>query len=208
MNRSIPAVLAIPHHVTAPRLGALVASWCLVPLLARVGLFEVNPGAADYVRPLEQLGAMALCLPVGAATVLLGDPSAWVLRTAKRSAPRVRGSWLLLVTVMASLLGLCVSPLRPSAVPFSHLGWLWLLLYAVGVLAVSLGGEWLGGITSAAVVALMTVPGLVPWNANVVYNLEARPALVIAALAVAVAAALTYSLIGDATGRREHPPAL
>ncbi|GAB3054473.1 hypothetical protein GCM10027053_14120 [Intrasporangium mesophilum] len=187
------------------RFAYLAVAWAAVPVLSRVSLFEIDPSSSDYIRPLEQLGALALCLPVAVCSIVLSDASAWALHASRRRPPWLRSSWLLFVTASSAMFGVLPVLLLPSGVPAAHVWWLWLLLHSVGALSVVMFDESVCGLVAMAVVVLATLPGVIPFTYNVVYNPEAEGILRAVTVAAALAAALSYAKLGDATGRREHP---
>ncbi len=198
-------LLAIPHQLTKARVAYLALAWAAVPVLSRVSLFEVDPSSSDYVRPLEQLGALALCLPVATCCIVLSDASTWILHASRRRPAWLRLSWLVLVTAGSAVIAVLPLFLIPPGVPAAHVWWLWLLLHSVGTLSVVTLDESVGGLVAMGVVVLATVPGVVPYAYNVVYNPAASGLLRAVTVAAALAAALSYATLGDATGRREHP---
>jgi hypothetical protein len=191
--------------VTKSRVATLVAAWLTVPVLSRVALFEIDPTSSDYIRPLEQLGALALCLPVAVCSIVLSDASAWALHASRRRPPWLRLSWLLFVTGSSAMVATLPVLFLPSGVPAGHVWWLWLLLHSVGALGVVMLDESVGGLVAIGVVVLATLPGMIPWTYNVVYNPAAEGILRPVTLAAALTAGLSYAKFGDSAGRRGRP---
>lgn len=152
---------------------------------------------------MEQLGTMALCAPVTVSVAVLGNPSVWLLRVSRRSAVLVRGIVLAAVTAPSILMGALVIQWLPSGVPLRHVAFLWLGLHSIGVLAVCWIGESVAGVLPPVLIALATLPNVVPWSANVVFNVKAGNLLAGVAVVAALLAVAVYCFVGDATGRRE-----
>ncbi|ROR73779.1 hypothetical protein EDD31_2168 [Bogoriella caseilytica] len=197
-------MLLVSRLVTLRRLLALVAVWCLVPVASRVGGVRVRPDGMTLDEPLEHLGAMALCLPGLVLLPLLAEPAPWLSWNASRPLAPVRTLRIAAVVGVGAVAGAIPLLLLPPGVPIAHFLALWMLLISLGVLIAVAVGSAYGALGSVLFVALMSVPGLVPYEANIVYNGSARPYLFGAAGLAVVLAVICYARWDEGTTRRQE----
>lgn len=187
-----PVRLATVHGVT-PRWGLLVAAgWVAAALLAVVGIPRVDPSLALTPRPMETLGTVGLCLPAGLHASLLRDQAPWLAAVSPRSRALLRLAWLVAV-VLAGCVGAAGWLLTlPRDVPAGHAFALWVLLLGLAVLSAVGFGHHLAVVLPAVLVAVSSRSALIPFEHNLVFNVDRTGALAVLAAAALVAATVAY----------------
>jgi len=183
------------HGVDRRWLLMLSGAWLIVVLAARFGLPQVDPDPVDRSHPFETLSTFALLLPVMAQISALTIYAPWVESVRAVHIHSLQATWLalqwccgVLVITTLSLVAL------PYGVDIIHAAGVWAFLFSIASLAASARTESslrFSALALFAVLSIMTLPGLLPWSANLLYNGETTSILwVLAAVLTAAAMAL------------------
>lgn len=191
--------LARRHHVDRLALGWAAAAWFIFMLAAQLGIPPVDPRLEIESRPLENLGTLALSVPVAAHARWLYDEAPWLSVMTKRPA-LVDLSWRLLVGVTGLATALLAGQVAPRGVPVLHVAGSWLFGFSLAALA----SRWLpprAAITIPLLVfaGMSFLPAVFPFGRNILYN----PALSLH-LWITVLLLLGFSMSHPA-GRRDGP---
>lgn len=194
---------AITYGVNLRMVGAIVAGWLAAALLARVGLPRVNPTLQPVPRPLETLGTVMICLPASLHATLLRDHASWLTAVSPRSPARLRFRWLFIVVVAGFAFALAWSVTLPTGVPALNAFGLWVLVSSCAVAAVVFIRHDLAVILPLILIAAFSIGGRVPFDINVVYNVERTDTLLLCAAMALVAASISFVLNGDHRDRKD-----
>lgn len=179
----------------------LVAAWVVVALLSRVGIPSVDPAITPTPRPLEMLGTAALCLPAGLSAGLLRDHLAWLTAVSPRGTRWLRLGWLLSVAVSATGLAVASTLLLPPDVPAVHALAIWLLDLGLAIVSVVVLGSDFGVVLPFVVTVVFSLGGLLPFHANLFYNVNLTYELLALAVATIVIATACYVVSGSRSAR-------
>lgn len=156
-------------------------AWLLACGAARVRVPQIGPDFSADAEPLQQLGAIGLCLPAIFLAATLLTPASWLLEV----SPRRRSAVVVPHLVAALLTGLVtaslVSLLFPERVSRIHVVALLALMLSLNGLASLLVAGSVAALPAPTLVIALTFRGVVPWSGNVVYNPDALPLLLVLA---------------------------
>lgn len=155
--------------------GALgyVLAWVAVLLVSRVSVSMLGIQLAPLgSSPLDTVGVMALILPAAVLTRCLRSRTPELECTRSRPRQPAAALWAIVLAAVAVVSPVAVTGLLHPAfnAPAFHTDW-----YLVAGLCLLLGtvmSSTASTITAFAVVAIFSAPNVVPWNANVLYNLD------------------------------------
>jgi len=176
-----------------------VASWAAVSGFAGVAVPIEYPYQAhfDFVPSAVVVGIVA---PIAVGAIALGEgPSDLVAGHSRRlgmvrlaavtgfAAVGIAGSWSL-----AGLVDLPASLVCEDAV----------LLTGLATVGVAVGSPRLGWVLPLTCVLVFSAPGLIPWQANVLYRLELQSVRLVVDLAAVTAGVASYGLLGSGAAVR------
>ncbi|WP_155881490.1 hypothetical protein [Actinomyces graevenitzii] len=123
----------------------------------------------------EQLGTLAGAVAISASTMMLSPSIPWAEFTSKSGVLRLQ---LLRTSVFLALnlalIGL-TNLLLPANIDTWFRTWLLLILCALTALSASWTNRYVAALAPIAVVMIMSLAGLVPWEFNFVFNLDTAP---------------------------------
>lgn len=179
------------------RFVCVLVAWLAVLALTRVGIPAVNPRLDVADRPLETLGTVALAAPAALQAAMLNNTPSWLAATSPRSPSALRGYWLLFIlAVSCAFSGLWVLTL-PSSVPQTHAFAVWSLTLGSAMLSGTLLRFDLGAVIPLLMLATFSLGGLVPFEANLLFNVTLTRETGWTAALVLIAAAGAYVALGD-----------
>ncbi|MGL4178194.1 MAG: hypothetical protein ACRCSN_19235 [Dermatophilaceae bacterium] len=198
---------AMAYGVDTSTVAAWCATWATVLLLNVVTLPAVDPSFAVEERPMESVSTVALVLPAALAVHLTHDRLGWLALTSPRRIRLLDLGWCLVVVLAQGALAAGVAALS-FGIPAAHLTGVAALLTGVAIGAARILGQTAGTAVPFVALAAMSTRGVVPWELNVVYNLDlARPLWAAATTSVVVLACLVVlsppcsSFSGHSPGR-------
>ncbi|PMC91775.1 hypothetical protein CJ186_04220 [Actinomyces graevenitzii] len=123
----------------------------------------------------EQLGTLAGAVAISASTMMLSPSIPWAEFTSKSGVLRLQ---LLRTSVFLALnlalIGL-TNLLLPANIDTWFRTWLLLILCALTALSASWTNRYVAALAPIAIVIIMSLAGLVPWQFNFVFNLDTAP---------------------------------
>lgn len=182
---------------------SVVGAWLVAALLARIGIPRVDPAGEALPRPLETLGAIAICLPASLHASLLKDGSAWLSVVSPRSPRRLRLAWLSVVVGFGSCGAAAWIVTLPIGVPRAHFFALWLLVMSFAVGSVVSIRHDLAVVLPFLLVVVFSLGVVIPFRYNVIYNVERTPDLLLAAGIALAAATMAFTQVGDRRDRKD-----
>lgn len=194
--------LADAHGVTPGQLGLVGAGWMVAVAAARLGIPRVDPALEATARPLETLGFVAVLLPASLLAGMLADEAPWLTLTAGRDARGLRLRWGMVLAASALVMGLAWAATLPASVPRVHSLAAWLLVVGLATWSSVLVRADLAIVVPALVVVPLSVGRLVPFDVNILYNVDLAGPAVWAAVAAFGSGLTGYVLLGDARARR------
>lgn len=198
--RPTPTPALLLHHRGIDKGWGLwwLLAWAAAVASSQVTIPRIDPGVSSASSALEQLGAIGLCLPLVLVGVLVPDRTAWLTTTAPRSPVLMGLGNLGLITGVSLISAMTAAALYPNDIRWLRIVSLFALLLALTLITgVLLGGVWAAFLAPVFVI-LNTIPGLIPWEWNIVYNPATDPILIFAAaisLATAFIVAATSAAI-------------
>lgn len=195
------AALLLQHRgVTGRWLMWWGAAWIVAIACSRIGIPPVAPqGAQADTRALEQLGTLGLCVPLPLIALLLNDRSPWLSASTPRSRQRIRLGVTSLITGIALTTALAAAFLYPEAVAYQRVTGVFALIMAITIITAGRINSGWAALPAPALIAASTVPGLIPWTWNIIYNPATNTLLTITATA-----ALILALTGTAIRTTEQ----
>ncbi len=181
----------------------LLVGWAAAIVASRVAIPHVGPDVMVSARALEQLGAIAVCIPVVLLALLLTDSTPWMTNTSPRGNRVLRLTSFLLINSVGLSSAAIAATLYPADVRWIRVVSLFWLAMSLTVLAGSLVDRVWAAVAGPLLVALATVRGLVPWEWNLVYNPETDAALVMTAVVAQLAATCAANFPLDVRRNRE-----
>lgn len=178
-------------------------TWLLACGAARVRVPQVGPSFSAEAEPLQQLGAIGLCLPVIFLSATLQTPASWLLEVSPRTRSAVVVPYLMAAVLAVLAAGALVALVFPERVSRVHVVALLTLMLSLNGLASLLVPSSIAALPAPMLVVASTFRGVVPWSGNVVYNPEALPLLLMLA-----GAAVVVFLAGAWVALRKSPTAL
>lgn len=125
---------------------------------------------------------MALCLPASLSAALLRDRLPWLTTSSPRGAFWLRVVWLVVVTAPAHGMAALWLLTIPDNIPKGHVFAVWLLVLALSILCVTAVGSDLAVLLPFIGLAPFSIPGVAPFEHNIIYNLERSDELPLIAL--------------------------
>ena len=157
-------------------IGILVSltAWLTSVVLSEVQI-RVHPDTTASIASQEQLGTLAGAVAISASTMMLSPSVPWAEFTSKSGVLRLQ---LLRTSVFLALnlalIGL-TNLLLPANIDTWFRTWLLLILCALTALSASWTNRYVAALAPIAVVMIMSLAGLVPWQFNFVFNLDTAP---------------------------------
>ncbi|MGL5817302.1 MAG: hypothetical protein ACRCYR_07050 [Phycicoccus sp.] len=161
---------------------ALVLTWSLVVGVNSLTLPAVDPRLEVIERPLESVTTIALALPIAVAVHLSTNRLSWLASSSPRSPALTDGSWLVVI-YLTQWVGLAVLLATAPDVPVAHFSALHTGLVAVALFLGRAVGSLAGVMAPLLLVGVASIPDLVPWEANLVYNLDQTNVLCLVTIA-------------------------
>lgn len=179
------------HRGTVIGILVSLTAWLTSVVLSEVQI-RVHPDTIASIASIasqEQLGTLAGAVAISASTMVLSPSVPWAEFTSKSGVLRlqlVRTSVFLALNL--ALIGL-TNLLLPANIDTWFRTWLLLILCALTALSASWTNRYVAALAPIAVVMIMSLAGLVPWEFNFVFNLDTAPfqaplAMVLTALTV------------------------
>lgn len=166
-----PLRVAAAHAVDLSSVLALSCTWVVVLAVNGLSLPAIDPSPEAISRPLESVTTIALALPIAVAIHLSSNRLAWLAHTSPRSVVLGDIAWFAAI-YLVQWVGLAVVAVAAPGVPGVHLFAVHTLLLALALLAARTAGPLAGVCTPLVLIAVLSVPDLVPWPANLIYNLD------------------------------------
>lgn len=179
------------HRSTVIGILVSLTAWLTSVVLSEVQI-RVHPDTIASIASIasqEQLGTLAGAVAISASTMMLSPSVPWAEFTSKSGVLRLQ---LLRTSVFLALnlalIGL-TNLLLPANIDTWFRTWLLLILCALTALSASWTNRYVAALAPIAVVMIMSLAGLVPWQFNFVFNLDTAPyqaplAMVLTALTV------------------------
>lgn len=190
------------HGLHARAVLVLVGAWVLTALVARVGIPAVDPRIEHVPRPLETLGTIALALPASLHAAALRNQASWLLAVAPRSACRLRFAWVCSIIATGSVAALAWASTLPPDVPRLHVLAAWLLVLSAAIGSVIVLRHDLAVVLPLLLLAALSTSALVPFELNVIYNVELTGELMVCAGFAVAVTACAFAVCGDRQSRR------
>ncbi|MHA7248484.1 hypothetical protein [Arthrobacter tecti] len=192
MKRTPTPVLLLHHRGLNSVWGIWwFVAWTAAVLSSQVSIPRIDPGVSSTSSALEQLGAIGLCVPLVLVAMLVQDRTSWLTASSARNGIRLRLASLALIAAISILTAMLAALLYPRDISWLRIVCLFALLLAFTLITGTLlGGVW-AALLAPVFAVLNAVPGLVPWQWNIVYNPATDAILLVAALTSMLAALLT-----------------
>lgn len=196
MRATIPAMLLLQHRGINKRWNLWwLVTWTVAVLSSQVAIPRVGPAIAPpFSRSLEQLGAIGLCLPLVLVAILVTDRTEWLTGSSPRNARLVNLATAILINGIGLFSSMVAASLYPQDIRWIRIVSLFALLLAVTLITGSIIGRTWAAFPGPVFIVVNTVPGLIPWEWNIVYNPATDGALIAAAITSQVVA-ITASCI-------------
>ncbi|WP_299168820.1 hypothetical protein [uncultured Arthrobacter sp.] len=180
---SIPAPALLLQHSGLNKvwLGWWVIAWTAAVLSARVAIPRIDPGVSSASSALEQLGAIGLCVPLVLVAILIPDRTTWLTASSPRNPRLLRLANIGLITAVSVSSAMAAAALYPSDIRWIRIVSIFMLLLALTFIAALIIGSTWAGFLAPAFIILNTIPGLISWKWNVIYNPATDAALIPAA---------------------------
>ncbi|WP_213451108.1 hypothetical protein [Rhizomonospora bruguierae] len=162
--------------VTRRGLAAYAVTWLAVAFAARfsmsaLGLQFAPPGSAA----LDTVAVVLMLLPAGLLAGFLASQAPSLEATRSRRRHPAQLLWVGMIAVVAVLTPWLALPLLPGAVDPGAFFATWCLTVGVWFVLAFFVPAVVAGAGTFGVLALFSTPGLVPWEQNIVYNLNEKP---------------------------------
>lgn len=165
------------HRSTVIGILVSLTAWLTSVVLSEVQI-RVHPDTIASIASIasqEQLGTLAGAVAISASTMMLSPSVPWAEFTSKSGVLRLQ---LLHTSVFLALnlalIGL-TNLLLPANIDTWFRTWLLLILCALTALSASWTNRYVAALAPIAVVMIMSLAGLVPWEFNFVFNLDTAP---------------------------------
>lgn len=165
------------HRSTVIGILVSLTAWLTSVVLSEVQI-RVHPDTIASIASIasqEQLGTLAGAVAISASTMMLSPSIPWAEFTSKSGVLRLQ---LLRTSVFLALnlalIGL-TNLLLPANIDTWFRTWLLLILCALTALSASWTNRYVAAIAPIAIVIIMSLAGLVPWQFNFVFNLDTAP---------------------------------
>lgn len=162
------------HRGTVIGILVSLTAWLTSVVLSEVQI-RVHPDTTASIASQEQLGTLAGAVAISASTMMLSPSVPWAEFTSKSGVLRLQ---LLRTSVFLALnlalIGL-TNLLLPANIDTWFRTWLLLILCALTALSASWTNRYVAALAPIAVVMIMSLAGLVPWQFNFVFNLDTAP---------------------------------
>ena len=133
---------------------------------------RVHPDTTASIASQEQLGTLASAVAISASAMMLSPSVPWAEFTSRRAILRlqlVRTSVFLALNIILITL---TNLLLPANIDTRFRTWLLLILCALTALSTSWTNRYVAALAPIAIVIIMSLAGLVPWQFNFVFNLD------------------------------------
>ncbi len=165
------------HRSTVIGILVSLTAWLTSVVLSEVQI-RVHPDTTASIASIasqEQLGTLAGAVAISASNMVLSPSVPWAEFTSKSGVLRLQ---LLRTSVFLALnlalIGL-TNLLLPANIDTWFRTWLLLILCALTALSASWTNRYVAALAPIAVVMIMSLAGLVPWEFNFVFNLDTAP---------------------------------
>ena len=165
------------HRGTVIGILVSLTAWLTSVVLSEVQI-RVHPDTTASIASIasqEQLGTLAGAVAISASNMVLSPSVPWAEFTSKSGVLRLQ---LLRTSVFLALnlalIGL-TNLLLPANIDTWFRTWLLLILCALTALSASWINRYVAALAPIAVVMIMSLAGLVPWEFNFVFNLDTAP---------------------------------
>ena len=162
------------HRSTVIGILVSLTAWLTSVVLSEVQI-RVHPDTTASIASIasqEQLGTLAGAVAISASTMMLSPRVPWAEFTSKSGVLRLqllRTSVFLALNI--ALIGL-TNLLLPANIDTWFRTWLLLILCALTALSASWTNRYVAALAPIAIVIIMSLAGLVPWEFNFVFNLD------------------------------------
>lgn len=175
---------AAARGVTLGGAAAYALTWLAIAASSRfsmsaLGLQFAPPGTAS----LDTVAVMLLLLPAAILTNCLASQTPTLEMTRSRRRYPAQQLWAGVIMIVALLSPWTVAPLLHRSIDISAFFVTWCVTLGTWLLILSIGPAIAAFILTFLMLALFSTPSLVPWRANIIYNLEVQN---IAALVAAI----------------------
>lgn len=143
----------------------------VVVAVSGLTLPAIDPDLELSSRPLESVTMVALVLPISVAVHMCRNRLDWLALTSPRPTVLDEFMWFVVV-YLAQWAGLTVLIWSAPEVPSMHLLAIHSLLTALALLAYRTAGPLASSTVPLTLVAVFSVPDLIPWQMNLLYNLD------------------------------------
>ena len=165
------------HRSTVIGILVSLTAWLTSVVLSEVQI-RVHPDTIASIASIASqalLGTLAGAVAISASTMMLSPSVPWAEFTSKSGVLRLQ---LLRTSVFLALnlalIGL-TNLLLPANIDTWFRTWLLLILCALTALSASWTNRYVAALAPIAVVMIMSLAGLVPWQFNFVFNLDTAP---------------------------------
>lgn len=179
MSRQLVALLLTAraqlaaHGVTVQGAAGYLLVWVAVVLASRVSIsvlgIELAPPASS---PLDTVAVLMLILPAAALTRCLRTRTPELDRTRSRARQPAAALWAVFLASVAVVSSAAVSGLLHPAFSTSLFHADWFLTIGLCILLGTVLTTTVSVMAVLAIIAVFSAPGVVPWQANLLYNLE------------------------------------
>jgi hypothetical protein len=173
----IVVAYAAARGVTLTGAAAYGLMWLLIAGSSRfsmsaLGLQFAPPGSAS----LDTVAVMLLLVPAGILTSCLGSQTPTLEATRSRRCYPSQQLWVGVITVVAVLSPLTVAPILHRSIDVAAFFITWCITLGTWLIIASFASTIVAATVTFMMLAGFSTPNLVPWRANIVYNLEAKNA--------------------------------
>lgn len=201
-RRSHPGLVVVVAYATARGFTVRAAAayllvWALIAAASRLGVSALGldvapPGSAS----LDTIAVLLMLLPAAILGRSLGSKADSLEPTRSRGRHPAQILWVAAIGAFAALGPLMTEPLLDESIGRETFYTAWCSTFGVWLILTAFIPQLWVTAFAFATLALFSTPGLVPWQCNIIYNLETRS--VAASIgATLVTAGLLLSAIRD-----------
>jgi hypothetical protein len=194
----VVAAYIAARGVTVRGAAAYLSSWLLVAAASRfsisaLGLQFAPPGSAS----LDTVAVVVLLLPASILAGVLESQAPTLEATRSRSRYPAQVFWIITVVAVTVITPVAAAPLLHASIDKVALLNTWCMAIGVWFVAAFFGSALFAAACTFALLALFSTPALVPWEANVIYNVDMKTSASVVAIGALAVGAILQALRYD-----------